>query len=826
MAAGLTATRRGSTPAGPGGGLEAIEYARVLEQVAREASSEPGADRIRATAPLTEPDSVREALASTDEMVGLLLADSAWAPPPIPRADPALRRSRVAGSSLEPEELRSIAVLLASSGRCRRDLRRGSSDEQPRLATLGARMLARPELQVRLETAFDDSGAVADAASPELRRIRSDLRSSRRALVSRLERFLGTLTDRVRVSDASVTVRSGRYCVPVRREGRSEVGGIIHDESATHQTLFVEPPVAIQPMNRIRELELEEAREVRRILRDLTDRVRPHAAELSTSLAVLTEVDALFAKARYALRHGGIRPEMLDPAEGVEYHVVAGRHPLLLAGEEPVVPFDLTVGPDERVVLVSGPNAGGKTVLLKAVGLISALAQSGITPPVGPGTRLPVFRRLFAVVGDEQSIDASLSTFSGHVAHLKSILEVADAESLVLIDEVGANTDPAEGAALAAAVLLELAGRARLTVATTHLGELKELAEEDPGVVNASLRFDAAALRPSFMLTRDRPGRSYALEIAQRLGMPAAVLEAARTRLSNEARAVEDLLAKLERRERELAEMAGRTAAEERATRELREELATRLDDVEARERELEREGRQAVERYLLAARKDVEAAIARLRDEYAELAAGRTAEATGAAASRARAAVEDSLRRARQGHSAPAEVRDLGEGEDGISIEVGDTVALRSMRAEARVVELRGTRVIVETGGVRLTVPRSDVLSATAPTDADRAASARSISSSSGIEPPGIRPLIEPTTEIDLRGLRAEEVEGVLIPAIDAAVVGALPRLTVIHGKGTGVLRRTVDELAREDARVTSSRIGTPQEGGSGVTIIELGNA
>jgi len=823
------ATRLTPATSGRNVALEAIEYPRVLELIARLASSEAGSDRVRALVPLVEEDAVREALAVTDEMVGFLMADIGWSPPSIPSAESALRRLTIDGSVLDADELGAIAVLLASSRRCRREFRSDAA-ERPRLAALSQQLIRLPDAHARLARSFDDSGELADAASPELKRLRSELRSSRRALVSRLERFLAGLPDRTRVADASVTVRSGRYCIPVRREGRSDVGGITHDESATHRTLFVEPPVAIEPMNRIRELELDEAREVNRVLRDLTDLVRPVADEMRVSLHVLAEVDSLFACARYALGHGGTRPEMLGSSELSEYRVIGGRHPLLLAGDEPVVPFDLSVAEDERVILISGPNAGGKTVLLKAIGLVSALAQSGIIPPVKPGTRLPVFRSLFAVVGDEQSIEASLSTFSAHVEHLRAILEHATRASLVLIDEVGSNTDPAEGAALAAAILLQLTDQARLTVATTHLGELKALAEENSRVVNASLQFDASALRPSFLLLRDRPGRSYALEIAERLGLSPAVLAEARARLSSDTRAVEALLASLEQRELELQRLTGDAAAERRTAAALRDELERRVSNVEDRERELKREGRRTVEEYLLAARKDVQDAIDRLEAEYAGLAREKGGEdATGAAASRARGAVEDALREARQPGAEPL-VEPDGGSPSAVPVGVGDLVTLRSLRGSGRVLEVRGSNVVIETGGVRLTVPASDVVS-TRPGGAgapDGASPGRTMSSIDGAisSTAGTRPRIEASSEVDVRGLRADEVAGVLLPAIDAAVVSALGHMRVIHGKGTGVLRQVVSELIGGDRRVTGSRIGTAEEGGSGVTIIELGDA
>nr|MDP2498801.1 hypothetical protein [Candidatus Palauibacterales bacterium] len=561
--------------------LGSLQFHRVLELIAGEATSEVGAERVREIRPYGDVDAAREALEAADEVTAFLMGDDAWAPPPIPDVRSALDRLDVEGALLEGEELQRIGVLLASSRKARTAILRWSS-EYERLPEVAGRLTKDRELEERLQGSFREDGRVADSASGELKSIRGELRDARQGLVDRLEEFSRGLPDRIRVEDASVTIRSGRYCVPIRREGRSEVGGLVHDESASGQTLFVEPPMAIEPMNRIRELELAEDREIRRILEELTDAVRPRAADLEVNLHVLAELDSLFARAKYALGHGGTPPELGEGDGRDEYRVVEGVHPLLQAAQpERAVPFDLRLETDERVLLVSGPNAGGKTVLLKSVGLLSALAQSGIVPPVGVGTRLPVFSSFFAVIGDEQSIEDSLSTFSAQVSHLLHILREADERSLVLVDEIGGNTDPAEGSALAAAFLLEMARSAGLTVATTHFGQLKSLAGEDDRVVNASLQFDSENLRPTYRLIRDRPGRSFALEIAERIGLPEDLLDEARSRLSREERAMEGVLSELEEREEELERLTAELRHQRRELRDRETELEEREDEVE-----------------------------------------------------------------------------------------------------------------------------------------------------------------------------------------------------------------------------------------------------
>ena len=801
--------------------LTLIEFPRVLEVVAGHATSELGRERVCRRAPLADAERADEALKTTDEMVGFLLRMDGWAPPSIRDVSSALELLRVPDSVLSPEDLGALGLMLGSSRQARASLSR--EPEFERLAFLVEALLREPDIEDRLSRSFGPSGGVADTASAALKQVRSELRSRRARLVKQLEAFARQLPSRVQVADGSVTVRNGRYCIPIRREGLGEVGGVVHDESATHQTVFVEPPMAIDAMNRLVELERREEREVLAVLRALTDLLRPMSESLTWSVDALIELDALFAVARYGLKHGGTRPRLAPT--GSEYSVTAGHHPLLLASGEASVPFDLALATDETVLLVSGPNAGGKTVLLKAIGLLSAMAQSGILPPVGPGTKLPWFDRQFVVIGDEQSIEASLSTFSAQLASLREILEEATPASLVLIDEIGGNTDPAEGAALAAAVLLRLADRTRLTVATTHLGELKELAAEEPRLVNASLHFDTRVLKPTFELVRDRPGRSYALEMAERLGLPSEVLEVARTRLTAEHRHVEQLLGELEAGEEEVRRLAresrshisdlerraGELAEGERRVERARAELAVR-------EREAEREAGRMAERYLLEARADVESAVGDLRKAFDESSGGTSRR--DQAVTRARRAVEQALSetRHRSAETTTAEPGDGGHPETGSMVPaVGDAVESVSMAVSGVIREVRGGDAVIEAGGLRITLPLVDLVPTT-PRSVRRYAAGRLARG----RMPSL-PDLAPSAEVSLRGLRVDEVDAVLLPALDAAVVADLPALRVIHGKGTGTLRHYVRRLLEGDSRVRRIRDGAFDEGGTGVTVVEF---
>ena len=783
--------------------LAVLQFPDALSVIAANAASGLGAAAVRALTPLQDRAVIDRELARVDEMGTFLQRADAWSPGTIPDVRLAIQRLGVDGSVLDAIALRDLAVLLHSARTAKSGVLH-HGDQFPLLSDIAKRLVALERVEESIRRAVDDAGEVKDSASRDLSRIRRELRSTRSKIVQKLEEYAATLPARYQVQDASVTVREGRYVIPIRREGRGEVGGMVHDESATGATLFVEPPMAIELMNRLRELEIGEAREVQRILRELTDTLRPDQPSLHASLEALVGLDSLFARGRYMLQTHGHRPELLDHDAPDRYIATNARHALLLAQSIPVVPFELTLDAHERTLLVSGPNTGGKTVLLKAIGLLSALAQAGVIPPVGPGTRLPVFREIYADIGDEQSIEASLSTFSAHLKNLREVMDGATRDSLVLIDEIGSGTDPAEGGALAQAILLELTERGTMTIATTHLGQLKLLASEDPGVVNASLQFDAAELRPTYRLLKGVPGRSYGLAIARRLGFPVALLERAEQALPRAERDVGRLLEELEVKERELAASLDETATAQRETETLRRQLEERAAEMKRRERDAERRARQQARDLLLHARTEVESAIREVRD------AGDT-EKLDEAARAARRRIEEQVRT--QGERIPEAESISAAVRTGKPVEMGSWVRISATGAEGTVVELRDKRAVVEVGGIRLQVPAKGLAALERPKTKATASQRGGWSS----------PDIEASTEVDLRGTRADEATIKVQSALDAAVQAALPSLRIIHGKGTGALRELVSELLRGDPRVRSQRMGGVGEGGAGVTVAEL---
>jgi DNA mismatch repair protein MutS2 len=784
--------------------LATLEFPAVLQRVAAHAAGQAGAARIRARVPTADLEWVRHELALVGEGMALLRRGEGVVAEDVPDATVALARLRVEGSVLDGPELVLLWRVLAASRRVRAELRRVAA-EAPRLAALETPLPAST-LDQRLERSLDADGALLDGASPALARARQEVREARARLIRRLEALLHEVEGPR--GEGAVTVRNGRYVIPVRRDSRTRPDGIVHGESGSQGTLFLEPGVTVELGNALAEAAAAEEREALRVLRELTGLLRPLAAELSAAWEMCVQVDDVVARAKYAVAAGGEVPA-LAPAPA-PLRIAGGRHPLLLGAGLDVVPFDLALDPAERTLLVSGPNTGGKTVLLKAVGLFAALAQAGVVPPVGSGTVLPAFRRFFADIGDHQSIAANLSTFSAHVAELRHILERADDTALVLLDETGGGTDPAEGAALAAASLASLTRRGALTLATTHLGVLKTLPERLPGVVNASLEFDAASLRPTYRFRKGLPGRSYGLAIARRLGVPGPVLDEAEEWVPAAERHLDALLARAEERGRELERRIGEVAAREleaanHAARLARqaEEQGRRSTDLEAREQSAERRAREQARQLLLEARKEVEAAIAAARAAVDE-----------AAAKEARRRLEQAI----QSGSPVAEPGPPAEpGAPGTSARVGSRIRIAG-GATAEVAEIRPDgRLVALAGAIRLVLDRADV-EVLAPSGTGTGTAPRARTAAAEIPP------VAGAAEVDLRGLTGDEAEQEVLAAIDRAVLADQPYLRVIHGKGTGVVRARVQEIARHDRRIARFGFAPANQGGSGVTVLELG--
>ena len=717
------------------------------------------------------------------------------------------------GQVLTPSELLEIADLARASTRLRRTFAR-TRQETPLLSTLAAGLADLEALRELIAGAVDERGEVRDSASRELQAIRRERDAVHGRLQQRMEALLRSASLRPSLQDPIVTLRDGRYVLPVRSEARSAVPGIVHDSSASGATIYVEPLAVIDLGNRWRELQAQERHEIERIMRTLSEAAGEAEHELVDAVERLARLDLALAKARLAghlgaadlTEAGSDAPWLVEAPAALR--LVEARHPLL---EGEVVPVTIEVGGETRALLITGPNTGGKTVALKTAGLLSLMALAGLPVSADKGTRIPVYDAVFADIGDEQSIEQSLSTFSGHVTAIIDILERAGPRSLVLLDELGAGTDPTEGAALAIAIVGRLAEEGATLIATTHHSELKLFAHREAGVLNASVEFDLETLAPTYRLRIGVPGQSNALAIAERLGMPGAIVEAAREGLSHGQRDLEAVLGDLRTQLSATEERAARAAADRDAAEELRgdleRQLATLADESErlrAESHERVREEVRDAERMLQRARREVESArleqaaadLERARETVAALAPEPPPEPTPP--------TEDSPSpRERVGVRAPRTLP---------APEVGSRVWLRGIGSpgEALSEPDAAGEFEVQLGALRTRV---------------RLVQVERIEQPSGEVIVAIRTPPAPSApeQIEIRGQIVAEALPSVEAFLDDAARAGRARVRIIHGKGTGALRRAVRELLAGHPLVTGYESGTSQEGGEGVTVALL---
>jgi DNA mismatch repair protein MutS2 len=755
-----------------------------------------GREQALGAAVLVDVAAVQSAVALTGEA---RLALDAEGPPPldgIPDIRPVLARGAAEGSALEGVELvRLISALDAGPrvqawGRAIRPVAGAVArltDDLPRLT----------ELRDTLRPALEDDGSLTDRASPRLRQLRQQIRDRRRRLVADLERMLAAEGDRL-FADRFVTVRHGRYVLPVRAEARQRVRGIVHDRSQSGQTIFVEPEGLIEANNDLVQALREEEQETARILAELTAAVRARLDDLERLVAALGQIDWLFARAHAAVRMDASAP-VIDLAGRVALR--AARHPLLLAQawRDPartVVPVDVELSPDRPLLLITGPNAGGKTIALKTLALCALMAQVGCHVPAAEGSRLPVFERLYAIIGDEQSVAENLSTFSAFVKQIREVLDGADSRSLVLVDELGAGTDPDEGAALARAILETLADRGTLVAATTHLEPLRAFASTEPRARNASVEFDTRTLAPTFRLRYDIPGQSYALAIAGRLGLSPELIARAQGHRSTDAARMSQLIAQLDEATRSEAE---RALALERRERESTARLAAAQEaerGAAARAREIVERAKAEAARLLIDVRRAVSAEWERLK---------RTEPS--------RPALDGSRRRLREvgARVAPAPVAPDAEA---VALAPGMAVAAEHLGLRGQLVAIAGDSATVRAGSISVRVPVSAL----------RPAAANGVSNPA---PARDRQVAAPARtiapELMLIGRTTAEVQDLVEKYLDNAFMAGVAHVRLVHGKGTGALRKAVRGVLSDHPLVASFRDGEPGEGGAGATVAAL---
>ncbi|MEA3309709.1 MAG: endonuclease MutS2 [Chloroflexota bacterium] len=797
---------------------ETLEYPKILARLASHADFSAGVELALNLAPAAEYREARERLALTSEARALLAERPDFVVGGIHDVRPAVVEAQH-GQVLETGALLEVWQTLLGAQRILRILKRLDS-QFPGLADIATRIIPQTALTTAIGTILDQRGEVRDDASPELVRIRRKLQAAQSSIQQKLGRMIASSTVSRYLQEAVITRRAGRYVIPVQANYKGKVAGIVHDRSASGVTYFMEPLAVVDLNNELRELTLAEEAEIHQLLAMLTWQVGTAGAEIAATIVALAELDLILARARYAEELAAHVPEIIPiseitpRAEGPNLHpqtvmrLYAARHPLLDPAE--VVPVDAVLNAETHLLIITGPNTGGKTVTLKTVGLLTLMAQAGMHLPVAEGSALSFFTEIYADIGDEQSIEQNLSTFSSHLTNIISFQERADHRSLVLLDELGAGTDPAEGSAMARALLEALREQRCMVLVATHYPELKLYANDTPGVCNASMAFDTETLSPTYQLTIGLPGRSNAFAIARRLGLAETLIEEAEGMLSSDTLRADEMLDDLHN----LRIQAARARDEERRAQRAAEiqavELRARLADIEAERREI-----------LAQATEQAAAELDTLHQEIREL---RRRSQLGFTTSVIAKKSLDELNAEVQALAAelpPVEPRSLvaeisspAAARWDSTPEVGDTVQVLSLGMEGKITSISGDEVEVQAGAIRTRVALDAVvLMEHEPEPEQPVQITTSVSSRSS----------SPGVELDLRGLRALEARQRLEDYLDDVALTEFPWVRIIHGKGTGVLRREVRNLLAQHSAVTSYQYAPTREGGDGVTIAKL---
>ena len=786
--------------------IRTLELPRVLQKLSDQAVSAEAKERALRLRPETETEEVLRLLDQTDaarQMIGLHGSPSFSGVKPV--AEALDRADR--GGSLNTKELLTIAGLLTAARRAR-EYFNDEAAEKTAIDHLFLSLHGNRFLEEKINRCIVDEDTIADAASTELADIRRHMRAAQAKSRQILQKIISSPSYAKILQETIITQRDGRFVVPVKAEHKGDMPGLVHDISSTGATLFIEPIGVVQANNEYIELEAKEQKEIERILAELSADVAAHREDIQWDYDALVHLDLIFARGQLSYKMDAIRPEVRRDGA---IHLRKARHPLLDAKK--AVPIDIELGDTFDTLVITGPNTGGKTVSLKTLGLLTLMAQCGLHIPAADQSAVSVYERVLADIGDEQSIEQNLSTFSAHMTNIVAILGEADRHSLILFDELGAGTDPVEGAALAISVIQHVRGMGARVAATTHYAELKTFAMTTAGVENASCEFDVDTLSPTYRLLIGIPGKSNAFAISKRLGLPDAVIESAKAQMSGESVRFEDVLTQLEakrqaleKREQEANRLYRQREEDARKAREFREQMERAKENARGRgEAEAKRILRDA-----RAAADEVFAELAEMRKQQAK--AERTMNANEARAELRRKlneAEDAATRRDARQEPIPKPSR---------PIRAGDLVEIPGVRQNAEVVSVGSDGTLQLKAGVLKMKAKADEVRLIE--DDERAAKKKnptvSIRQNAALRASASR-------ELDIRGMETLEAESVVENFLSAAVMGRLDTVTIIHGKGTGALRKAVHDILRRNKAVKSFRLGVYGEGESGVTVVTM---
>ena len=780
--------------------LRVLEFTKIRDMLTEKALTPLGAEKCQALVPSTNFQEISEWQEETEEALVVLTCVGGHPMASFSDVRPYLALCDK-GATLSPKALLEIATLMRAC-RTARSALVTERDNTPRLKEKASLLGSFRNLEDDITTAILSEDEIADKASNELANIRRHLRGATERIKERLNSMIRSSAYQKYLQDPILTMRNDRYVLPVKAEYRASVPGLVHDQSASGATLFIEPMAAVEMGNELKQWEAKEKQEIERILAALSAEVAPYAVQLKENLELLAELDFAFAKGLLSRDMSGVTPKM--NRDGF-INIIRGRHPLI--DREKVVPSNLWMGREFTTLIITGPNTGGKTVTLKTVGLFTLMAQAGLHVPADLGTELAVFQQVFADIGDEQSIEQSLSTFSGHMTNIVGIMNEVTADDLVLFDELGAGTDPTEGAALAQTILTALLRKQVRTLATTHYSELKAFALSTPGVENASVEFNVETLRPTYRLSIGVPGKSNAFEISRKLGLSEGLIDEAKKLLSTEDKRFEDVIANAEyhrqvaEKERKLAEQA---AAE---TTKLRDEAEFLRREMEAKREASLRKAKDEARRILENARRESESVMRELKQMKKSAASGPDMQA---AALRKR--LEDGIDSLSEGLAQKADRVDKPPK----TLKVGDEVEILNLKTRGVVLSAPDAKgeVQLQAGIVKLKAHISQLRLV-------KEEPAKKQKSSFHAETGAMTRTVP--MECDVRGMALDEAIPVVDQYLDEAVLASLTEVSIIHGKGTGVLRSGIQQHLRRHPHVKSFRLGVYGEGEIGVTVVTL---
>jgi len=776
--------------------LKVLEWQKVLDRLAAHTSNRMGREAALALTPSAFPEVVERRLQETREAREILDHDAGMPLGGIRDVRETVERAAIE-LRLTPHELLDVAQTLSSAQRLRTFLLK-RAEKCPLLAEIAGDTPVPPNIQSRIEESIADNGEIRDSATPELARIRSQQKIVHSRLMDKLNNLLASDRYRSYIQEPIITLREGRYCIPVKVENRAQVGGIVHDASASGATVFVEPGACVDLGNELKELSIKEEQEIQRILTRLTGLVGSAAPDLRRMLQRLADLDLANAKALLAIEMDAAEPRL--NRRGI-VRLISARHPLLTGK---VVPIDVEVGDRFTTLLITGPNTGGKTVSLKTVGLLTLMAEAGLQIPAREDSEIALFEQVFADIGDEQDIQQSLSTFSAHLKNIVRIVSTLGGSALVLLDEVGAGTDPAEGAALAKALLNALKQKGARVIATTHYGELKEYAYATPGVENAAVEFDRETLGPTYHVLLGVPGSSHAFYIAGRLGLSEAIIEEARGHLSHREKETGELLQQIEESRRHAFDMEREAARAKQEAEEARDEYETRLEQIA----EVQRTVRQKVEEEARAVLRRASEKAENILDELRKMNRGKRKGATARQQLTA-------LRREVAEELAVPEPEPVEPTPAGHVFRRGDRVRVTTLGMDGELLDdPKDGEAAVKIGAMRATLPIAvlrPVKEKPTPPKTERS--------------PGhdiaMRKAIHIAPELTIRAMRVEEAAPLLDKYMDDAYAAGIHQARIIHGKGTGALRKFVWDYLKTHPVVASFRLGEEGEGGEGATVV-----